>query len=272
MKKIKDSCVGIDMSKASSATVERLVPLIAAVRKPAHFGANALEQAFLADGKVDAFVDIRDRMRVVDFAAGYLIAKEAGAVMSDPQGGPVNTKISLDEKFNVVASATPVLHERILKILNPSQQPSESSRTPLTLLRARPRAARQPVRGSSRTAPPPPARPSGRSACPRRRPSRPSAKPTLSRAIPSCATLSRESSRVRQRPWKNLPMPSLSIIMEAALGPCMVTSDSFVREDREERASLAPSLRPAASTASTSYLSITSSMGRSSSGFLDVTT
>jgi len=89
------------------------------VRKPAHFGANALEQAFLADGKVDAFVDIRDRMRVVDFAAGYLIAKEAGAVMSDPSGKPVNTNVSLEEKFNVVASCNSTLQEKILKLLNP---------------------------------------------------------------------------------------------------------------------------------------------------------
>jgi myo-inositol-1(or 4)-monophosphatase len=118
-KNLKDSCVGIDMSKAPRATVERLVPLIAAVRKPAHFGANALEQAFLADGKVDAFVDIRERMRVVDFAAGYLISKEAGAVMSDPQGKPVNTKVSLEEKFNVVASCNATLQEKILNILNP---------------------------------------------------------------------------------------------------------------------------------------------------------
>ncbi|HUH99698.1 MAG TPA: inositol monophosphatase family protein, partial [Nitrososphaerales archaeon] len=119
-KKLKDSCVGIDMSKAPRATVERLVPLIAAVRKPAHFGANALEQAFLADAKIDAFVDIRDRMRVVDFAAGYLIAKEAGAVMSDPQGRPINTKVSLDEKFNVVASCNGTLQQRILDLLNPA--------------------------------------------------------------------------------------------------------------------------------------------------------
>ncbi len=118
-KKLQESYVGIDMSKASLATVQRLVPLIAAVRKPAHLGANALEQAFLADGKVDAFVDIRDRMRVVDFAAGYLIAKEAGAVMSDPSGRPVNTNVSLEEKFNVVASCNSTLHERILKLLNP---------------------------------------------------------------------------------------------------------------------------------------------------------
>ncbi len=115
---LSDSCVGIDMSKASRATVERLVPLIAAVRKPAHFGANALEQAFLADGKIDAFVDIRDRMRVVDFAAGYLIAMEAGAVFSDPGGEPVNTKVSLTEKFNVVASGNAKLQELVLKRLN----------------------------------------------------------------------------------------------------------------------------------------------------------
>jgi len=117
---LNDSCVGIDMSKASRATVERLVPLIAAVRKPAHFGANALEQAFLADGKIDAFVDIRDRMRVVDFAAGYLIAMEAGAVFSDPAGKPVNNKVSLSEKFNVVASCNAKLQELILHRLNPS--------------------------------------------------------------------------------------------------------------------------------------------------------
>jgi myo-inositol-1(or 4)-monophosphatase len=116
---LSDSCVGIDMSKASRATVERLVPLIAAVRKPAHFGANALEQSFLADGKIDAFVDIRDRMRVVDFAAGYLIAMEAGAVLSRPDGGPVNTKVSLAEKFNVVASGTVKLQELILRKLAP---------------------------------------------------------------------------------------------------------------------------------------------------------
>ena len=118
-KDLKESCVGIDMSKAPRYAVERLVPLIAAVRKPAHYGANALEQAFLSDGKIDAFVDIRERMRVVDFAAGYLLAKEAGAVMSGPKGEPVNTKVSLEEKFNVVASCNQVMQNKILKLLNP---------------------------------------------------------------------------------------------------------------------------------------------------------
>jgi fructose-1,6-bisphosphatase/inositol monophosphatase family enzyme len=55
----------------------------------------------------------------VDFAAGYLIALEAGAVMSGPEGQPVSTKVSLEEKFNVVASCNSTLHERILKLLNP---------------------------------------------------------------------------------------------------------------------------------------------------------
>lgn len=118
-RKLQESCVGIDMSKAPRAAVERLVPLLAAVRKPAHLGANALELAFLSDGKLDGFVDIRDRMRVVDFAAGYLIAKEAGAVMSGPEGQAVNTRVSLEEKFNVVASCNPTIQERILKLLNP---------------------------------------------------------------------------------------------------------------------------------------------------------
>ncbi len=118
MQVVEESCIGVDMSKASLATVKRLVPLLAAVRKPAHFGANALEQCFLADGKIDGFVDIRDRMRVVDFAAGYLISREAGALLSDADGKPVNTRVSLDEKFNVVAACNSVLHKKILRIIS----------------------------------------------------------------------------------------------------------------------------------------------------------
>jgi myo-inositol-1(or 4)-monophosphatase len=118
MRVVEESCVGVDMSKASLATVKRLVPLLAAVRKPAHFGANALEQCFLADGKIDGFVDIRNRMRVVDFAAGYLISKEAGAVLSDGEGNPVRTRVSLEEKFNVVAACNPALHKKLLELVN----------------------------------------------------------------------------------------------------------------------------------------------------------
>ena len=51
-----------------------------------HFGANALETCFLAEGRLDGFLDVRGRIRVMDMAAGYLIAKQAGAVFSDETG------------------------------------------------------------------------------------------------------------------------------------------------------------------------------------------
>ncbi len=54
-----------------------------------HFGANALEACFLAEGRMDGFVDVRGRIRVMDMAAGLADRKQAGAVFSDERGGPL---------------------------------------------------------------------------------------------------------------------------------------------------------------------------------------
>jgi myo-inositol-1(or 4)-monophosphatase len=110
---LKDAVVGIDISKTSLAVVQSVSELIASVRRQMHFGANALETCFLAEGRIDGFVDIRGKMRVMDFAAGYLIARQAGAVFSDGQGGPVSPKISVKQRFNVVGGANRVLHDKI---------------------------------------------------------------------------------------------------------------------------------------------------------------
>ncbi len=41
----------------------------------------------MAEGRIDGFVDIRGRMRVMDLAAAYLIGRQAGAIFSDGGGG-----------------------------------------------------------------------------------------------------------------------------------------------------------------------------------------
>jgi len=50
-------------------------------------------------------------------AAGYLIAKQAGAVFSDERGGPLNPAMSVKERFSVVGGGNAALHARILSKL-----------------------------------------------------------------------------------------------------------------------------------------------------------
>jgi len=56
------------------------------VRRIRTLGSTSTEMAFVAAGKLDAFVDLRGMLRVVDVAAGKLILEEGGGVVTDATG------------------------------------------------------------------------------------------------------------------------------------------------------------------------------------------
>lgn len=112
---LTEAAIAVDSCRATVANITRTAPLIASVKRQAHFGANALEICLLAEGKMDSFVDVRGRMRITDFAGGYLIAREAGAVVTTIDGGELDPKMSLSERFGLVASGNEVLHRKILE-------------------------------------------------------------------------------------------------------------------------------------------------------------
>ena len=74
-----------------------------------------MELCYMADGRTDAFIDVRRRIRITDFAGAYLIAKEAGAVISDEWGGVLDPPLDLEHRFSFVAAANPSLHRELLK-------------------------------------------------------------------------------------------------------------------------------------------------------------
>ncbi len=111
-----ESVVGIDMSRTTAGDVEGLAQLVAGVKRQVHYGANALELCYLAEGRIDAFVDLRGKARVVDVAAASLIAREAGASVSGPEGKPLDVGLDLGARFGLVASANDALHTRILEL------------------------------------------------------------------------------------------------------------------------------------------------------------
>lgn len=120
VKDLKDAYVGVDISKTTLQVVKSLNLLISSSKRQMHFGANALETCFLAEGKLDGFADIRGRIRVMDMAGGCLIARRAGAVFSDPRGRPLNPAISVKERFSVVGAGNGTLHRKMLGKLRPA--------------------------------------------------------------------------------------------------------------------------------------------------------
>ncbi len=76
------------------------------------FGSTALDLCYVASGKFDVFM--QNGCMAYDCAAGGLIAKEAGAFISDFSGNPWRIDM---EKANDVLVAPPPLHKKLLAIL-----------------------------------------------------------------------------------------------------------------------------------------------------------
>ncbi|HXW11381.1 MAG TPA: inositol monophosphatase family protein, partial [Nitrososphaeraceae archaeon] len=58
---------------------------------------------FFARGLIDMYIDLRGKIRVTDMAAGYLISKEAGGLLFNPKGEPLDSDFSLDNRLSFIA-------------------------------------------------------------------------------------------------------------------------------------------------------------------------
>jgi len=97
--------VGINTSGATSELMKKLHPIFEQHNHIRHFGANALEMAFFARGIMDIFIDLRNKIRVQDIAAGYIIVKEAGGLLLDADLHPLDTDLSYKTKISFIAAA-----------------------------------------------------------------------------------------------------------------------------------------------------------------------
>ena len=111
--------VGINMSGASPELVGRLQPLFEDNNHIRHFGANALEMALFARGLLDAFVDIRNKIRIQDIAAGYLIAKEAGGLLLDEGMESLDADLRYDTRISFILASNKEMLDRITSRIAP---------------------------------------------------------------------------------------------------------------------------------------------------------
>jgi myo-inositol-1(or 4)-monophosphatase len=115
---LSDAVIGVDLN---TYKVKRIAPqlseLIQNTKHIRHFGANALELCFVAEGLTDAFVDIRGKLRTTDVAAGFLIVREAGGTITNPQGEPVDAFLEPKGTLAFVASGNQTIHRSILNVI-----------------------------------------------------------------------------------------------------------------------------------------------------------
>ena len=115
---LEEAVVGLDLNTYKVKNIApRLSRLIAHTKHIRHYGANALELCFVAEGLTDAFVDIRGKLRTTDVAAGFLIVKEAGGIVTSPEGKTVDARLDPKETLRFVASGNRQIHEAILRLL-----------------------------------------------------------------------------------------------------------------------------------------------------------
>lgn len=117
---LDDACVGLDMNtyqaKFEPSKVSKLIQYTRHIR---HFGANALEVCYVADGSTDAFIDLRAKIRTTDVAAGFLIVKEAGGVVSTADNKTINVGLDPKQSLSFVASGNMELHKKIVSLVKP---------------------------------------------------------------------------------------------------------------------------------------------------------
>lgn len=98
---LKDFCISIYGYRRH---VERTIKLSKSIRRIRILGSVALELCYVASGKLDAFVDIRRSLRLVDVAAGKLILEEAGGIVTDGDGRPLELDDSVINRLSMIAS------------------------------------------------------------------------------------------------------------------------------------------------------------------------
>jgi myo-inositol-1(or 4)-monophosphatase len=113
---LEEAVIGVDVNTYKIRKIApKLICLIEKTKHIRHLGANALELCYVADGTIDAFVDIRGKLRVTDMAAAWLILQEAGAKLTTIDGRQLNVKLDPKQRVAFVA-ANPEIHEIIINL------------------------------------------------------------------------------------------------------------------------------------------------------------
>jgi myo-inositol-1(or 4)-monophosphatase len=110
--------IGMNISRTSIYDLSTLSRIIGIAEHIRLFGANALELCYLAKGSLDAYIDLRGKIRATDIAAAYLIVKEAGGIMYSPLDEILDSELSANSKMSYLAFSNHNLHDAVFGALH----------------------------------------------------------------------------------------------------------------------------------------------------------
>jgi myo-inositol-1(or 4)-monophosphatase len=97
--------------------IPKIIPLLSLFNRARCFGSTALDMAFVSQGAVSMFV-VPCLSRSFDYAAGYLLVKEAGGIVTDINGKEIDEiEIGVKKSTSLLASANEELHGKALEVL-----------------------------------------------------------------------------------------------------------------------------------------------------------
>jgi myo-inositol-1(or 4)-monophosphatase len=67
---------------------------------------------------MDVFIDLRDKIRVQDMAAGYLLIKEAGGLIVDADSQPLDSDFGTMTRLSFVGAANQGTLDQIMSEIN----------------------------------------------------------------------------------------------------------------------------------------------------------
>ena len=118
--KVEDALIAIDLNirERIPGYLDKLSPIINKARYFRFLGSNALETSFVAAGITDAFIDLRGFLRLTDFAAACFIVKEAGGIVVNENGNPLEIVFhNGNVRGKYIAACTKELCKQILSLM-----------------------------------------------------------------------------------------------------------------------------------------------------------
>jgi myo-inositol-1(or 4)-monophosphatase len=109
--------LGIEFYPELRETVKSSMNVINATERLRSIGSIAIDFCLLAQGYFDAFIDFRNKIRLLDIAAGILLVKEAGGVITDSNGNTLdNLVIDVKNRTGLVVAGNTLLHKKIMEL------------------------------------------------------------------------------------------------------------------------------------------------------------
>jgi len=111
---LKGSLIGVDLNVlGDTEKLERIVPLILGAKHIRNMGSAALELCLVASGGLDLYADNRGLLRVTDVAAAVLVIREAGGLVLDMNGAPLDCPIDISHRISLIAGSKTICDEAL---------------------------------------------------------------------------------------------------------------------------------------------------------------